>query len=271
MGLLLILLGCDDDAGLDGARSRAGSFLAAHPRGTTMVRVGVDAPDFDAVVGPRWDTTDLAEFFRICGGAPTVSFDAELSVGPGAFPHPYLTQHAEGDVSPCVWDRLATFPVDGPTGRGENVVFVVRWRPDEEGDGTTVHEQAGQALPRGALALAPPYYRYGAGIAWRFFEVDSAGPHFRYEPGPVYAGALLAPEEWARTLTCNAAERDLVRTTLVFDNGELDEVYTEPETSCIEENARTRAASFHERTVGGEPILHLDHAAVVLDVPVRPW
>lgn len=161
--------------------------------------------------------------------------------------------------------------MDGPTGRDEEVAFVVRWRPDEEGDGVTVHEQAGQALPRGALALAPPYYRYGAGIAWRFLEVDSAGPHFRYEPGPVFAGPLPEPGEWARALTCNAAERDLVRTTLVFEDGELDEVHTEPETPCIEERARTGASSFHERAVGGESILHLTHAAVVLDVPVRPW
>lgn len=270
MVLFLILLGCDDDAGVHGARARARSFLDEHGEGTALVRVGIGAPTLDAVVGDRWESTDLSEFLRICG-APPADFDAELTVGPDAFPHPYLTQSAEEPVSACVWDRLATFPVDGPSRRNEKVLFVVRWRPDESADGIVLHEQADEGLPRGALTQAPPYFRHGSGIVWQNLKIDANGPRFRYETGPVVAGALPEAGEWARQLTCNAAERDLVRATLIFDGGELDEVHTMPSTPCIEERARAEADWFGQQQVGGELVADLTHLAVVLDVPVRAW
>lgn len=271
MVLLLILLGCDEASGVAGARARARDFLDEHPGGTAMVRVGVDAPDFDAVVGTDWESTDLAEFFRICGGAPATDFDAELTVGPGTFPHPYVSQVAEGEVSDCVWERLASFPVDGPTGRDEQVLFVVRWRPEEAGEPTVVHQQAGSALPRGALAQAPPYYRHGRGVNWHATSLVDGALRFRFDEGAVVAGPLPDAEAWARHLTCAVPDRDLVRVSLVFDNGDLDEVGTVPPTSCVEERARAEGAWMSDQLLGVERVDDLSHAAVVLDVPVRPW
>lgn len=277
--VLLLIAACDEDGGSDAARARAREFLRNHPEGTAMVSVNTRGAGLDAVVGSHWEGTDLREWLAICG-IPAADFEAELEVGPGNFPWPLTPTDPDNRVSTCVWDRLARFPFDGPSRRGDENLVLVRWRPTEAGDGSERHEDSSEGLPRGALAQVPPYYRFGEGVQWSGLQVDGGDVRFKVEEGPIEAGPLPDPAAWAEHLRCEAEDRDLVRTALVFEHGEVTEVGTTPETSCVadaaraaEEWARTQVIRRPEdgdpdapTTVGG-----FNHLLVVIDVPVGAW
>jgi hypothetical protein len=146
------------------------------------------------------------------------------------------------DVEPagseCVADRLATFPFDGPTRRGDLDVVRVRWRPGEPVERLEeLHERE-----NGLRALAPPYYRWSrSGDALVLDEdLQLEGGRIRIRPLPesdVVAGTLDAAEAWARKLSCPADSLELVRTILVFADGELEVRRTIPDTPCVEDRA----------------------------------
>jgi hypothetical protein len=269
--VLLLIAACDDDEGIGGARARAGAFLDEHPTGTAFAQAGIGREDLDAVSGPVWEGVDLAAWFKPCGGAPANAFDAELRVGPGAFPWPYEAQTSVGPISSCAWDRLATFPFDGPTLRGQEDLVVVRWRPGETAPVGEEHTRGSRGLPPGALAQTPPYFRTGPGIDWASLVLDEAQPRFRTDPGPIQAGPLAAAEAIARKLSCPGEGVDLVRVHLVMEDGYVDEVATRPETPCVQIRAHEAETWLGNQVVDEQKLRDLRRVMLVLDVPVGTW
>ncbi|MFZ5481092.1 MAG: hypothetical protein ACOZNI_30300 [Myxococcota bacterium] len=223
--MLALLIGCDEPG-----PDAADAFFDEHPRGTAIAQYG--DVRWEGAVGARWHGVDLAGWLAPCG--PVGDFDTSFSVAPGEFPW----EVDDDDLPACVAERLATFPFDAPSARGEREIVRIRWRPDEP-------VPASSTSPRGAV---PPF----AVVNARHWTEDDG--FVRWKGGEVLP--LHDAEGWARELTCPADTLDLVRVAIAFDDGEFEWVHTVPENDCVEEKAR--------QTEGGPSL-------VVLDVPVGPW
>lgn len=268
--LVLLLIACDDDS-TGAALGRADAFLEENPRGTAIVQVPVGREGIEAVVGTTWHGHDLAAWLAPCGDV--AAFDAVLQLEAGTFP---AERYRPDELPRCVDERLRAFPFDGPSRRGDTDVVSVRWRPGEEGPEVTVRSAGGGGLPAGVVELAPPYYRRApdgdaleTGRDLRFAE-----GRVRIRPdadAPLEAGALASPEAWARQLACPADTLDLVRVTLAFEGGSLEESEVWPENDCVAEKIDEARAWMRERPIGGTTLARAGNVLVVLDVPVGAW
>lgn len=264
--LVLLLTACGD---VDDAEARAEAFLDAHPRGTAIVHAPVGGEGVEAVVGATGDAAELAARLAPCGEVP--AFDATLLLRPGTFP--WEVRDA-GEAGACVRDRLAGFPFDGPSRRGDAVLVRVRWRPGEEAEALAVDVSEG-GLDAGLLERAPPYWRRAprgdALVEGEDLLVEDGRVRLRPTGRLVTAGALEDADAWARQLTCPADTLDLVRVTLVFEEGHLETVETAPRNGCVEDRAREGDAWLRARTVDGTTLARAGNVLVVLDVPVGAW
>lgn len=276
--LVLLLAACDGGDVTDGARARSQAWLDAHPVGTAVVRARLGEEGVEAVVGTRWHGADLAEWLAPCAlGDGT--FDAVLRLEPGRYPWELLDD--EG-VPACAAERLSRFPFEEPSRRAEVDLVMVRWRAAETAPAAseTPPSETRSGVPAGLLALAPPYYRRspsGDALAPDSVHFDDGRVRIRAtDADDVVAGALESPDAWARQLTCTDDEDDglgLVRLVILFDDGYVEEIHTEPHSDCMEERVRDRdrATWLQAQTVGGTPIRDAGRVLAVLDVPVGPW
>ena len=272
---LVLLIGCDDTDAFGEARARAEDFLDAHPRGTAIVQASVDTPTVIGVVGTRWQGADLAAWLAPCGQPAELAADAEIALEPGKSPW-----EVRGESLPtCVSERLAAFPFEEPSRRGERDLVLVRWRPDEVTEPVAFAAVAGEgaeAHPHGLWSQAPPYWRVsldGEPLYNRSFERTDGGGLLlsptratRFVEGP-----LDDAETWARQLTCPAEALGLVRVALEFTGGDLYLPSAIPPNECVEERARENARWMRDRTLGTTVLRDAAHAMVVIDVPVGPW
>ncbi len=272
---LVLLIGCDDTDAFGEARARAEDFLDAHPRGTAIVQASVDTPTVIGVVGTRWQGADLAAWLAPCGQPAELAADAEIALEPGKSPW-----EVRGDALPtCVSERLAAFPFEEPSRRGERDLVLVRWRPDEVTEPVAWSRGAdggAEAHPRGLWSQAPPYWRVsldGEPLWNRDFEIASGGGLLlpppratRFDEGP-----LDDAETWARQFTCPAAALGLVRVALGFSDGGLKMQVIVPPNECVSEKVRENRRWMRDRSLGTTVLRDAAHAMVVIDVPVGPW
>lgn len=253
--MIFALLACEDDPDREAALARADAVLAAEPEGTLIVLASTDGR-LEASGGPIWRGVDLAERLGRCAAE---DFTATVDLAPGGFPWDV------DDAPDCAHGRLTTFPFEEPTRAGDRAVVRVRWRPSEP-----VPALAAPSSERGARALVPPYWRRSAsglrvGEDLRF---DDERTLVR-ESADLRAGALGSPAAWIERLTC-AGELDLVRTSLVFRRGELVDVHTTPQRSCVEERAEDAEDWMLRQAIQGDVIGDGGGWLVVVEVPVAP-
>lgn len=268
--LVQLLTACGDPDGLELAQAAIDDALEARPVGTAIVMAATTG-DVEGTLGGAWRGQDLGEWLAICG-PQEADWDVTLRLEPGSWPH--TLEDTEGAPS-CVTQRLSTFPFEEPSRRGEAARVSVRWRPRDTVTPTawaTGHGETSGAL----LAQSPPYHRRSPSGRYLKSDLVLSSPE-RLRPDPesdVVAGDLPDADAWARELTCAKKADDslrLVRTSLLFDDGELVEVETSPETDCVAERAEERQDWLRSREVGDTPLPSAGRVLVVLDVPVGPW
>jgi len=289
---LVLVMGCDDSGTVEAARARAATFLTAHPQGTAIVQVRVGGAPMSAVVGSRWHGADLAEWLAPCGLEADAEADAELILEPGEAPEqlpgrasaastPSVPEFEDGEAPTtaggCVGARLATFPFEEPSVRGQRDLVVVRWRPSQVPEPLAQDSglNGAGAAPRGLWSQAPPYWRVsleGAPLWGRGFDVEDGRLLLPPQPGArLLEGTLEDADQWARHLTCPADTLSLVRVAIGLIDGDVDTIETVPHDACVKDRVASERAWIRGRPLGSISLREAGTALVVIDVPVGTW